>query len=251
VREFLKQCLVDSNGSSKARGRRAGSLLISLALQSALIAAAVLVPLLATGERPRRVLATPLPPYRGVPAAVASGPSKPAAAAKVKPPTGPTWVYQPPRIPTGCSRPEDPSATEGSGEHRGPRIPGIEGGPLPPMIGIPEGAWIAKPPQPPAPPKVAAPVRVSEGVQEARLLERVLPRYPELAKVARLEGDVVLRAIIARDGSVREIAVLRGHVLLVQAAVDAVARWRYRPTLLSGQPVEVETHITVVFRLGG
>jgi len=78
---------------------------------------------------------------------------------------------------------------------------------------------------------------------------RVDPRYPPLAKQIHLEGIVEIRAIIAKDGTVQSLEILSGHVLLAKAAQDAILQWRYRPTLLRGKPVEVETLITVKFRL--
>jgi protein TonB len=80
-------------------------------------------------------------------------------------------------------------------------------------------------------------------------VRRVEPKYPPLARQTRLEGTVRLRAIVGTDGRVREVEMLSGHALLAQAAMDAVLQWRYRPTLLNGRPVDVETQITVVFVL--
>ena len=87
-------------------------------------------------------------------------------------------------------------------------------------------------------------------MEAASLINRVLPQYPEIAQVAHVSGTVVLRAIIARDGTVQELEYVSGPALLIKPAMDAVQRWRYRPTLLNGKPVEVETTIDVVFSLG-
>jgi len=84
---------------------------------------------------------------------------------------------------------------------------------------------------------------------EAMLVHRVQPDYPEIARAMHLSGTVRLRALISTDGRVRELTVLSGNPILARAAVAAVSEWRYRPTLLSGQPVEVETLITVNFVL--
>ena len=80
-------------------------------------------------------------------------------------------------------------------------------------------------------------------------MNKVQPLYPALAKQARIQGTVRLQAVIAKNGSVEELQVISGHPLLVQAALDAVKQWRYRPTLLNGEPVEVVTTIDVVFTL--
>ncbi len=119
---------------------------------------------------------------------------------------------------------------------------------LPGMDGRPAG-----PPEPPRDEiKKSAekrPLKVSEPVVEAQLISRIEPRYPPLALQIRLQGTVQLQAIISRDGRIMSLEVLSGNPLLVQAALDAVRQWRYRPTLLNGEPVEVETSITVNFRM--
>jgi TonB family protein len=100
-------------------------------------------------------------------------------------------------------------------------------------------------------PKMLTPkrIRVSQGVTEGMLVRQVRPTYPPLARQSRMEGDVVLDAVIAKDGAVRELKVLSGPAMLAQSAVQAVRQWRYQPYLLDGQPVEVETLIKVQFRL--
>ena len=86
---------------------------------------------------------------------------------------------------------------------------------------------------------------------ESNLIHRVQPEYPQLARQARIQGTVVLRAVISREGRIENLQVLSGHPLLVPAALDAVRQWRYRPYSLNDQPVEVETQITVNFTLTG
>jgi periplasmic protein TonB len=90
---------------------------------------------------------------------------------------------------------------------------------------------------------------MSEGVMAAMLVNRVEPQYPRLAIVAHISGTVHLRAIIGKDGTVRELEVVDGNPLLAQAAKAAVQNWRYHPTRLNGEPVEVETYVTVNFVL--
>jgi protein TonB len=92
-------------------------------------------------------------------------------------------------------------------------------------------------------------VKISETVQQAQLVSRIEPRYPPLALQTRKEGTVLLHAIISREGRITAIEVASGSPWFVQAALDAVREWRYRPTYLNGEPVEVETSITVIFRL--
>jgi len=81
------------------------------------------------------------------------------------------------------------------------------------------------------------------------LIHRVDPVYPALARQIHLEGTVQLHAIIGRDGTIQSLEVLSGHPLLIQSARDAVRQWRYRPTLLNGEAVEVETSITVIYTM--
>jgi protein TonB len=94
-----------------------------------------------------------------------------------------------------------------------------------------------------------APVRVSSMVVEGMLLRKTIPAYPAIAHAAGVEGTVIIAAIIARDGTIQNLHVLSGSAMLQQAALDAVRTWRYRPYLLNGEPVDVETTINVIFKL--
>jgi protein TonB len=102
-----------------------------------------------------------------------------------------------------------------------------------------------------APPVVEAPkrVRVSQGVSVGLLEKRVEPVYPMIAVRARIQGTVELRAVIAKDGHIENLQLIHGHPLLVESAMDAVRQWRYRPYMLSGEPMEVETTVLVNFHL--
>ena len=81
------------------------------------------------------------------------------------------------------------------------------------------------------------------------MVKKIKPVYPPLAKQARIQGTVILNAIISKDGTIQNLTVASGHALLVQAALDAVKQWVYQPTLLNGEPVEVTTEIDVNFTL--
>jgi TonB family protein len=85
-------------------------------------------------------------------------------------------------------------------------------------------------------------------VAESRLTGRVEPQYPQMAKIAHIQGDVVLHILIDRQGQVAKVKQKSGHPILIQAAVDAVNKWDYQPFLLNGQPTDVETSVTVKFR---
>ena len=103
--------------------------------------------------------------------------------------------------------------------------------------------------RPPETPPERGPLHKGEGVMQAMLIHRVQPEYPAIAKAVHISGTVQLRAIIGKDGLVRELEVTSGNPLLAQSAKAAVREWRYRPTLLNREPVEVETYITVNFIL--
>lgn len=92
-------------------------------------------------------------------------------------------------------------------------------------------------------------VRISQGVTKGMCIHRVEPTYPPLARSARVQGDVVLSAVIDTNGQIQNLVLVSGHPMLVPAAITAVKQWRYKPYLLNGQPVEVETTITVIFSL--
>jgi len=92
-------------------------------------------------------------------------------------------------------------------------------------------------------------IRVSQGVTKGLLIQKVEPKYPPLALVARISGQVVLKAIISKGGEIKELELVSGHPLLTPAAIAAVKQWHYRPYLLNGEPVEVESTVTVTFQL--
>lgn len=102
---------------------------------------------------------------------------------------------------------------------------------------------------PPSPDAQAPRIRIGGNVQAAKIIKRVQPVYPPLARQTRIQGTVRLHVIIAKDGKIKQLEIVSGHPLLQQAALDAVRQWRYQPTLLNGNPVEVDTTIDVIFAL--
>jgi periplasmic protein TonB len=92
-------------------------------------------------------------------------------------------------------------------------------------------------------------VRIGGQVAQANLIRQVQPVYPALAKSARVQGSVEFTATISKEGEIENLQLVHGHPLLVNAAREAVSRWKYRPTLLNGQPVEVVTDVVVNFSL--
>jgi protein TonB len=164
-------------------------------------------------------------------------------------------LRQPQAIPDKAARIEDAEMAEWA-----PPSVGVPGGvPCPGcmptgVIGSISSSTVVVPPPPPVvkEPKAVVPdtpIQVVSELQAAKLIHKVTPVYPELAKRARVTGAVQIEAIIAKDGSMRSMQVLSGHPLLINGAVNAVKQWRYRPTLLQGQPVEVITRIEVNFTL--
>lgn len=92
-------------------------------------------------------------------------------------------------------------------------------------------------------------IRIGGNVQAAKIITKVQPVYPPLARQTRIQGTVRLHVIIAKDGAIKQLEVISGHPLLQQASIDAVKQWRYQPTLLNGKPVEVDTTIDITFTL--
>jgi periplasmic protein TonB len=166
-----------------------------------------------------------------------------------------TAATREPVIPNPFPRADVPVTTVNRNIEEEPGAPvlNLSGEYIPGAIQVTE---LARTPPPVEPPHIAQPalqekrpVKISEGVLGAQLVSRVEPQYPIIAKQTRTEGTVRLHAIISRDGRITSLEVISGHPFLVKSALDAVRQWRYRPTLLNGEPVEVETSITVIFRL--
>jgi len=140
-------------------------------------------------------------------------------------------------------------------------VGGVPGGVAGGVLGSILNSQSSVPPPPPPPPSPAKPsvatpkpaprtIHVGGNVEAAMLVSGPKPDYPEVARQARIQGTVELKAIIGKDGKVQDLKVMNGNPLLVNAALDAVHKWVYRPTLLNGVPVNVATEIDVTFTLG-
>jgi periplasmic protein TonB len=127
---------------------------------------------------------------------------------------------------------------------------GVPGGTGTSLRRVPGGIGIAVDIAPPPAPVPSHPIKISHWA-EGNLIYRVQPVYPTLARQARVQGGVELRAIISKTGTIENLVVIRGHPMLATAAVEAVRHWRYRPYVLNDEPIEVETEITVNFVLSG
>jgi protein TonB len=242
---MFEDSLIESGG--KLKTARPATAAFSFGLQAVIIGIMVLIPLLFTEALPKTQLMTFLvaPPPPPPP------PPPPAAVVKIKK-VETDIVNNQLRTPTKIPKKveiikEDEAPPPNVGVVGG--VPGgIPGGQMGGVI----GGIISNTPV--AVPKAATPqrVRVSQGVTQGMVLKRVQPVYPQMAKIARVQGPVVLAAIIGKDGTIQNLHVLStASPLLNQAALDAVKQWRYRPYILNGEPVEVDTQITVNFTLSG
>ena len=92
-------------------------------------------------------------------------------------------------------------------------------------------------------------VRISSGVAESLAIDRPAPEYPQMARIAHVTGDVILKITIDRNGEVTNISVVQGHPILVNSAVNAVKKWKYRPYVLNGEPVEVDSTIKIQYHM--
>ncbi|MGB0034791.1 MAG: TonB family protein [Candidatus Acidiferrales bacterium] len=247
----LAGCMVDGDREALKRARwlRRKALVASIGLEAVVVAAMLIWPLITLAVLPRQFIVTPTLPYHGGGNTQPARPRSQHPAERNHSPKDPTF-YQPREIPRHA--PEAPGAEEPSIDFRpsdreNTLGPGWGGPIIHDGNDDPSGSKIPAPPPEKKP--ALEPVKRSEGVMAASLIRRVQPLYPAVAKAMRLSGVVQLRAIIGTDGSVRRLEALSGNPILVQPAVAAVREWRYLPTLLSGEAVEVETLITVHFIL--
>lgn len=236
----LSNCVMDNGpgGNGWARRLRRKAFVSSLALQGLLIGAMLLWPLVSPAVLPMQAAVTPVPPYY---AHRAAAPVVRVSRDNVPPASGVTTILLHPTIgrphPTAAGSPAEEPPSIGDNSPGGPGI------------SIPGGSREGRPIEVPRPATPKGPLSVSAGVMAALLVYRVQPEYPQIAKVMHLSGTVELQARIGTDGTVRELEVISGNGILARAAIEAVEQWRYQPTRLDGQPVEVETHITVTFTM--
>lgn len=230
------------------RTRRSWTTLTSFALEAGMIGLLLLLPVWRTVGLPSaRTVSTPISTGRVV-AEPAPRPRTAAVSARQ------TYimqgrVMQPSRIPTVVQRGRDNFTPEPPG---GPGM-GIEGTGLTPGTGDRLPLAIIGGIRPVLPTRPASTVHAfrTSNLLEGNLIRRIPPSYPPLARSARIHGSVVLSALISKSGTMENLRVLAGHPILVPAAIEAVSQWRYRPYILNGEPVEVETQITVNFTLSG
>ena len=246
---MFEDSLIESGG--KLKTKRGWTSLLSFIIQAMIVGVMVLIPLIFTEALPKAqlmtfLLAPPPPP-----------PPPPPAAAPVK------IVHQvqtdivngqlrtPTKIPKKVEMIKEdeapPPVMAAAGVVGG--VPGgVPGGSMGGVLGSIASAGAVA-----ALPKIATPqrVRVSSGVQSGLLIRKVQPTYPPLARQARIQGTVVLQAQISKTGDIENLQLVSGHPMLAPAAIEAVKQWKYKPYLLNGEPVEVETTVQVNFSLAG
>jgi periplasmic protein TonB len=243
---MFADCMLESSWAH--RSRRSWTTLTSFGLQAVAIGLLLLLPLLrsvgvpllretasvpvsAWNPAPQPTRARPQPQH-GSSMQVISAPARFVAPGQIAHTTATTGGATAPEFLRPCTSGCDLSSPGG---------PGVQGFPIP-LSGT-------TPLMPEAPPKPAHTFRTSS-MLEGSLTRRVQPIYPPLARNARVQGPVVLFATVSAAGAIEKLRVLSGHPLLVGAAIEAVKQWRYRPYILNGEPIEVETEITVNFVLG-
>src|ERR1700730_16824184 len=243
--------LLDS--SAAQRKRRTWATLLSFILQLFLIGLLLLLPLWFNDVLPKQQLLTLLEAPPPPPPPAAPNPSA-AKVVKVTSNIANGRLRTPSRIPSKVQmikEDEAPPPVATTGGVAGGVPGGIAGGQLDGVIGgiISSSSSLAAVPRLSQPAPAVQRVRVSQGVTKGLLIYRVEPAYPPLAKQARIQGVVVMTALIDKGGNVQNLQVVSGHPLLEAAAIEAVKQWRYKRFLLNGQPVEVETTVTVNFRV--
>lgn len=246
---MFEDSLIESGNRLKTK--RGATTTISFILQALLVGVLVLLPLIFTEALPKQQLMTflvappppppPPPPPAATPVRVVKQIQSDLVNGQLRTPT---------KIPQKVQmikEEEAPPPEMASGGVVGGVPGGVPGGQMGGVI----GGIISSTPV--AVPKVATPqrVRVSLGVSQGLLIKKVQPAYPPLARQARIQGTVLLQAEISKDGAIENLRLISGHPMLAPAAIEAVKQWRYKPYMLNGEPVAVETQVQVNFTLSG
>jgi TonB family protein len=244
--DALRGCLLEGDAEQSRRERkiRRRALVTSTLLQAAILIAVIAVPFFGKVERIALADFVPIPPYHPYNSGVHehTAPADPHLGQR------PTFCLlcstaRPVIRPTGSgsvsNSSQDPTTGEGLTNSSDP--PCVSG-----CINILGGSAQPDKPLDPVVPKI---IRMTH-IDPALLIERVEPIYPALARQTRRSGRVELHAIISEDGRIESLEMVSGDVLFEQSAMDAVRRWRYRPTILNGKPVKVDTYITVNYVMG-
>ena len=234
----LNGCMVEGDAEQRVRERRirGWSLVVSIGLQSMLLVVLVIAPLFGKTEKISYTF-TPLPPY--------GHPPRPHRG------TVEHHSHAPKPVCVFCFSPRRPVTRTEEHNDNAPNVP-FPSDPMGSEIpgAIPINDFRSQPQHPDTVHENDPPKRLVIGhIQPAMLTRRIEPVYPILAIQTHRAGRVEFHAIIATDGSMKSLQVVEGDPLFVQSALDAVRQWHYQPTMLNGQPVEVDTHITVIYTM--
>ena len=241
---MFEDSLIESG--NKLKTKRLTTSIVSFFGQFLLLGILILIPLIYTEALPKTQLMTflvappPPPPPPPPPAAVVK-------VVKIQSDLVNGQLRQPTKIPQKVQIIKEEEAPPAmAGGVMGGVPGGVPGGSMNGVIGGMINSTSAIP-------KVATPqrVRVSQGVSAGNLIKRVQPNSPPLARQARIQGQVVLQAEISKEGTIQNLQLISGHPMLAPAAIEAVKQWRYKPYLLNGEPVAVETQVDVNFSLTG
>ncbi len=245
---MFEDSLIESGG--KLKTKRGFTSIISFAIQIMIVGVMVLIPLIFTEALPKgttlfMLVAPPPPPPPPPPAAAPVRVVKQVQTDIIN-----GELRTPTKIPKKIEMIKEEEAPPPVMASTGV-VGGVPGGVPGGSMGGVIGSVLSSTPV--AVPKIATPqrVRVSSGVSSGLLIRKVSPSYPPLARQARIQGTVVLQAQISKDGSIQNLQLISGHPMLAPAAIEAVKQWKYKPYLLNGEPVEVETQVQVNFTLAG
>jgi protein TonB len=240
---MFEDSLIESGG--KLKTKRGATTIVSFIFEFIFLGILVLLPLIFTEALPTKQLMTmltapPPPPPPPPPPAAA-----PVIVKKMQSELDNGQLRTPTAIPKKIQMIKEDETPPAVGGVMGGVPGGVPGGTMGGVLGSVMSSV------PTAMPKAAAPqrVRVSQGVSQGLLIHKVQPQYPPLARQARIQGVVVLEALIGKDGTITNLHVVSGHPMLTNAALEAVKEWRYKPYYLNGEPVEVSTTINVNFTL--
>jgi protein TonB len=245
---MFEDSLIESGGRLKTK--RGWTSIVSFAIQIMIVGVMVLIPLIFTEALPNGqmmflLVAPPPPPPPPPPAAAVVQHVKQIQTDIVN-----GELRTPTKIPQKVKMIQEDEAPPPTMAATGV-VGGVPGGVPGGSMGGVIGSVLSSTPV--AVPKIATPqrVRVSGGVSQGLLIRKVPPAYPPLARQARIQGVVVLQAQISKEGNIENLQLISGHPMLAPAAIEAVKQWKYKPYLLNGEPVEVDTQVQVNFTLAG
>ncbi len=229
------------------RSRRSWTTATSFGLQAIIIASVIVLSLLKSVVMPSvQVVSTPIFAGKVEPMPLGGHPHSGGSSGATQNSATVIRIMRPSSLPIGIPPGSDEPAPEPSGSGIGSFGPSGGSNELPFALG-------GSRPLPAAPVVPPPPVREfrTSTMLEGNLMRKVQPVYPPLARSARIQGPVVLEAVISKAGTIENLRLISGHPMLVPAAIEAVRQWRYRPYVLNNELIEVETQITVNFILGG